>query len=225
MPQFSFVYVYTIATNAPAAAPRLMAASGDRSNGTLPTSKTSPGWPGSIEIPQIWKFMPTRSKRLEKLLFASTNDSVLDGIAHCFTFLLSLATAFVFIFDNNFSTTLIPTEKPKYTYCKVFVDYIYSKTIDVIRKLPMPSLVQDWTTKTRCSPAFQKRSSRYFREYRKLSCTGGHWHSSAWSPLTGSCPGPLATHQSKSDIQDCHNGIWDQTDTSTIVLIGYDRRI
>ena len=33
----------------------------------------------------------------------------------------------------------------------------------------------------------------------------------------GSCPAPLATHQSKSDIQD-------QTDTSTIVRIGYDRR-
>ena len=29
--QLRFVYVYTIATNAPAAAPRLMAASGDRS--------------------------------------------------------------------------------------------------------------------------------------------------------------------------------------------------
>ena len=29
-----FVYVYEITTNAPAAAPRLMAASGDRSNGT-----------------------------------------------------------------------------------------------------------------------------------------------------------------------------------------------
>ena len=38
-PQFRFVC--TIATDAPAAAPRLMAASGDHSNGTLPTSKTS----------------------------------------------------------------------------------------------------------------------------------------------------------------------------------------
>ena len=32
--KFRFIYVYMIATNAPAAAPRLMAASGDRSNGT-----------------------------------------------------------------------------------------------------------------------------------------------------------------------------------------------
>ena len=32
---------------------------------------------------------------------------------------------------NNFSTTLTPTEKPRYTYWKVFfVDSIYSKTID-----------------------------------------------------------------------------------------------
>ena len=42
IPQFRFVYVYTIATDAPAAASRMTAASGDRSNGTLPTSKTSP---------------------------------------------------------------------------------------------------------------------------------------------------------------------------------------
>ena len=40
--QFRFVYVYTITTDAPAAAPRLMAAFGDRLNDTLPTSKTSP---------------------------------------------------------------------------------------------------------------------------------------------------------------------------------------
>ena len=39
--QFRFVYVYTIASDAPAAAPRLMAVSVDCSNGTLPTSKTS----------------------------------------------------------------------------------------------------------------------------------------------------------------------------------------
>ena len=40
-PQFRFVYVYTIATDAPVTASRLMAAFGDRSSGTLPTSKTS----------------------------------------------------------------------------------------------------------------------------------------------------------------------------------------
>ena len=40
--KFRNLGLFTIATDAPAAAPRLMAASGDRSNGTLPTSKTSP---------------------------------------------------------------------------------------------------------------------------------------------------------------------------------------
>ena len=70
-----FVYVSKIATNALAAAPRLMAADGDRSNGTLPTSKISSAaarrWPGMIEVPQLWKFMPTRSsKTFQKHLFA-----------------------------------------------------------------------------------------------------------------------------------------------------------
>ena len=31
---------------------------------------------------------------------------------------------------------MTPTEKPRYTYCRVFlVDSIYSKTIDIIRNL------------------------------------------------------------------------------------------
>ena len=64
--EFRFVYVYTIATSAPAAPPRLMTASGDRSNIPLPTSKTSPGWPGSIVITQIRKFMPTRSSKTSR---------------------------------------------------------------------------------------------------------------------------------------------------------------
>ena len=36
---------------------------------------------------------------------------------------------------------------------------------------------------------------------------------------------PLATHQSKSDIQHLHNGIQDKTETTTIILTGNDRRI
>ena len=39
IPQFRFVYVYTIATDAPAPAPRLMAAFADRSNGRCPRQK------------------------------------------------------------------------------------------------------------------------------------------------------------------------------------------
>ena len=40
-------------------------------------------WPGSIEIPQIRKVMPTRSsKASRKTSFAATNDAAIDGIAH-----------------------------------------------------------------------------------------------------------------------------------------------
>ena len=80
--------------------------------------------------------MPTRSsKRLEKLLFAATNDAAIDGIAH---HLLSCYHSQRLLFSyskNNFLTTLTPTEKPRYTYCRVFfVDSIYSQTIDIIRE-------------------------------------------------------------------------------------------
>ena len=65
-----FVYFSKIATNAPAAAPRLTVASGDRSNGTLLTSKTSPAsaqwWSGSIKVPQLQKFMPMRSSKTSR---------------------------------------------------------------------------------------------------------------------------------------------------------------
>ena len=76
-----------------------------------------------------------RTKCLEKRLFAATNDTAIDGIAHR---LLSCYHSQLLLFShskNNFSTTLTPTEKPRYTYCRVFfVDFcIYSKTINIIR--------------------------------------------------------------------------------------------
>ena len=57
----------------------------------------------------------------QKLLFAATNDTTIDGIAHR---LLSGYHSQRLLFahsQNNFSTTLIPTEKPRYTYCRVFL--------------------------------------------------------------------------------------------------------
>ena len=95
------LFTFTRSTNTPAAAPRLMAASGDRSNVTLPTSKISPGWPGSIEIPQIKKCMPTRSSKTSRKTSFCCYERRRDW-RHCalFTFLLSLAMAFVFTFEK-----------------------------------------------------------------------------------------------------------------------------
>ena len=36
----------------------------------------------------------------KNVFFAATNAATVDGIAHCFFFLLSLATAFVFTFEK-----------------------------------------------------------------------------------------------------------------------------
>ena len=59
------------------------------------------GWPGSIEIPQIWKFMPMRSsKTSRKTSFCRYERRC--GWRHCaqFFFLLSLAKTFVFTFEK-----------------------------------------------------------------------------------------------------------------------------
>ena len=56
-----------------------------------------------------------------------------DGIAHR---LLSCYHSQLLLFShskNNFSTTLTPTDKPRYIYCRVFIIVsIYSTTIDII---------------------------------------------------------------------------------------------
>ena len=66
-------------------------------------------WPGSIEMPQIRKFMPTRSSKASlKTSFAATNDAAIDGIAHR---LLSCYHSQRLLFShskNNFSMTLTP---------------------------------------------------------------------------------------------------------------------
>ena len=68
-------------------------------------------------------------------IFAATNDAAIDGIAH---YLLSGYHSQRLLFshsNNHFSTALTPTKTPRYTYCRVFfVDSIYSKIINIIRK-------------------------------------------------------------------------------------------
>ena len=61
-----FFYVYEIATNAPAAAPRLMAASGDRSTAHSRRQKHRQERSWSIKIPQIRKLMPTKSSKTSR---------------------------------------------------------------------------------------------------------------------------------------------------------------
>ena len=58
-------------------------------------------WPGSIEIPQIRKFMPTRSSKASRKTSFCCYDWRRDWW-HCalFTFRLSFATAFVFKFEK-----------------------------------------------------------------------------------------------------------------------------
>ena len=112
-----------------------MAASGDRSNCTLPTLKNIAGDDQdrskfrNYENLCLWD----QAKRLEKLLFAAMNAAAFDGIAHR---LFSCYHSQRLLFShskNNFSTTLTPTEKPRCTYCRVFiVDSICSTTIDII---------------------------------------------------------------------------------------------
>ena len=61
-----------------------------------------------------------QAKSLKKRLFAATNDAAIDSIAHCFFFCYHSQLLFSHS-KNNLSTTLTPTEKPRYTYCRVFL--------------------------------------------------------------------------------------------------------
>ena len=59
-----------------------------------------------------------QAKRLEKLLFATTNDAT-TALPLFFSCYHSQWLLFSHS-KNNFSTTMTPTEKPRYTYCRVF---------------------------------------------------------------------------------------------------------
>ena len=135
--QITFVYVSKIATKAPAATPQLTAASGDRSNGTLLTSKTSPAsarrWPESIEVPELRKFMPTRSSKTSR----KTSFCCLLLWWQCTLFFLTITR-------NGFCSHIRkiiswwPWHPPKNRDIHIedvfYVDSIYSKNIDIIRK-------------------------------------------------------------------------------------------
>ena len=92
-------------------------------------------WSGSIEIPQTHKFMPTTSsKTSRRTSFCCYKQR--RYWRHCALFFPTIIRQRLLFSPtkNNFSTTLTPTGKPRYTYCRVFVDSIYSKTIDIIRE-------------------------------------------------------------------------------------------
>ena len=88
---------------------------------TEPTSKTSPGWPGSIEIPQIQKCMHTKSSKTSWKTSFSCYECRRDWrhCALCFSCYHWQRLLFSHS-KNNFSTTLTHTEKPRYTYCRIF---------------------------------------------------------------------------------------------------------
>ena len=122
-----------------------MAVSGDRSKRHVANVKNIAGMTKDRSKCRKYEnvFLRDQAKRLEKLLFAATNDTAIDGIPH---YLLSCYHSQRLLFShskNNFSTTLTPTEKPRYTYCSFFVDSIYRKTIDIIRKKILFSLFLD----------------------------------------------------------------------------------
>ena len=75
------------------------------------------GWWHIPEIAQTArKFMITGSRKTS----CCYDVAAIDGIAHCF---FSAIIRNSFCLTNNFSTTLTPTKKPRYTYCKVFCTF------------------------------------------------------------------------------------------------------
>ena len=112
-----------------------MAASGDRSNGTLPTSKTSSA------ITRIdWISANTQIYDYEIKQSVSKNFFLLPRTTPRLTALRTVY--FPAITRNGFCFHILkiisrrplpPTEKPRYTYCRVFIVHsIYRTTIDII---------------------------------------------------------------------------------------------
>ena len=73
-------------------------------------------------------------QNLSNNMFLLLGRRYYDGIAHCFFFLLSLATAFILTYEKKFLDDLDPHENKIYILKSFFVDSIYSKIIDIIRK-------------------------------------------------------------------------------------------
>ena len=122
-----------IATDAPAAAPRLMAASGDRSNGTLPTSKTSSAITridrnsGNM---QIYAYVIKQSVSKNFLLLRTT-----PRLTALRTVYFSAITrnGFCFHILKIISRRPLPHRKTEiYIFWSFFVFSIYSTKIDII---------------------------------------------------------------------------------------------
>ena len=145
-------------------------------------SKTSPRWPGSIEILKIRKSLTTRSSKTSQKTFI-----LLLRTTPRFTALRTVC--FPAITRNGFCFHIRkiishrpwpPTETPRYRYCIVFfVDSIYSKIIDIIKKIDFLFLNRRPMCKTGdrdcCSAADGSGSCHapapsYFEEMARCRC-------------------------------------------------------
>ena len=73
-------------------------------------------------FPQIRKFMPTRSSKTSRKTSLCWYEHCRDW-RHCALFFVCYHSQRILFSHskNNFSTTLTPTKKPRYTYCRVFL--------------------------------------------------------------------------------------------------------
>ena len=93
-------------------------------------------WPGSIEIPQIHKFMPTRSSKASRKTSFCCSERRRDW-RHCAMFFPAITgNGFCFHIRKIISRRPWPPPKNRDIHIIVFfVDSIYSKTIDIIRNI------------------------------------------------------------------------------------------
>ena len=92
-------------------------------------------WSGSIEILQLRKFVPARSsKTSRKNIFLLLGRRHYDDIAHCFFSYYHSQQVLFLPMKNKFSTTVTPPKNQEIHIEEFFVDSIYRKTIDIMRK-------------------------------------------------------------------------------------------
>ena len=70
-------------------------------------------------------------QNVSKKFFLLLRTTLLLTALRTVFFLLSLTTAFVLTYENNFATTLTPPKHRDIYIVEFFVDSIYSKTIDI----------------------------------------------------------------------------------------------
>ena len=132
--KFRNLGLFMFTTNAPAAAPRRMASSGDRSNGTLPTLKTSPAMTkidrnsANTKI-YAYKIKQSVSKNFFLLLRTTPRLTALCTVN------FPAITCNGFCFHIRKIISLRPWSPPKNRDVHIvefFVDSIYRTTIDII---------------------------------------------------------------------------------------------